>query len=208
MRSMITISSCGRRVIEDDLHHEPVALGVGQLVDALALDRVLGGDDEERVGHRVGDAADRHLVLLHHLEQRRLHLGRRPVDLVGQEEVDEHRAQLDVERLGAAAVDAGADDVGRQQVGRELDAGERAADDVGERLRGQRLGQAGHRLEQAVAPSQQPDEHPLEQPGLADDDLAQLEEDALDRLRRLGVVHRRRRHEPADRRRRHVRGVG
>ena len=87
-----------RRVVEDDLHHEAVALGVGQLVDALALDRVLGGDDEERVGHGVGDAADRHLVLLHHLEQRRLHLGRGPVDLVGEQEVDEHRAELDVER--------------------------------------------------------------------------------------------------------------
>ena len=38
--------------------------------------------------------------------------------------------------------------------------------------------------------AQQADEQPLEQAGLADDHLAQLEEDALDRLRRLGVVHR------------------
>ena len=42
-----------------------------------------------------------------------------------------------------------------------------------------------------MAAGEQPDEHPLEQPGLADDDLAQLEEDALDRLGGLGVVHRR-----------------
>ena len=179
-------------MVDDDLHHEAVALGVGQLVDALALDRVLGGDDEERLGHGVGDAADRHLLLGHHLEQRRLHLGRRPVDLVGEQEVDEHRAELDVEAFGAAAVDAGADDVGRQQVGRELDAGERAADDVGERLGGERLGEAGHRLEQAVAAGQQADEQPLEQPALADDHLAQLEEDALDLLGGADVVHRRR----------------
>ena len=97
-----------------------------------------------------------------------------------EQEVDEHRAELDVERLAAAAVDAGADDVGRQQVGRELDAGERAADDVGERLGGERLGEAGHRLEQAVAAAEQADEQALEQPGLADDHLAQLEEDPLD----------------------------
>ena len=55
-----------------------------------------------------------------------------------------------------------------------------AADDVGERLGGERLGEAGHRLEQAVAAGEQTDEQPLEQAGLADDDLAQLEEDALD----------------------------
>ena len=170
----------GARVVDEDLHHEPVALSVGELVDALALDRVLGGDDEERLRHEVGDAADRHLLLGHHLEQRRLHLGGRPVDLVGEQEVDEHRAELDVEPLGAPPVDAGADDVGRQQVGRELDARERSADDVGERLGGERLGESGHRLDETVAPRQQADEQPFEQSGLADDDLAQLEEDALD----------------------------
>ena len=168
------------RVVDEDLHHEPVALGVGQLVDALALDRVLRGDDEERLGHEMRDAADRHLLLGHHLEQCRLHLGRRPVDLVGEQEVHEHRAELDVEPLGAAAVDPGADDVGRQQVGCELDARERPADDIGERLGGQCLRQPWHRLDEAVPARQQPDEQPLEQPGLADDHLAQLEEHPLD----------------------------
>ena len=180
----------GGRVVEDDLHHEPVALGVGELVDALGLDRVLRGDDEERVRHLVGHAADRHLLLGHHFEQGRLDLGGGAVDLVGEEEVDEHRAEFDVERLAAAAVDAGADDVGRQQVRRELDAGERTADHVGERLGGERLGEAGHGLEQAVAATEQTDEQPFEEPGLADDHLAQLEEDLLERLGRARVVHR------------------
>ena len=180
-----------RRVAHHDLHHEAVTLRVGQLVHALALDRVLRGDDEERVGTGMRDAADRHLVLLHHLEQGRLHLRRRTVDLVGEEEVDEHRAELDVELLAAAAVDAGADDVRGQQVRRELDPGERAADDVGQRLGGQRLGQPGDGLEQAVPAGEQTDEQPLEQAALADDHLAQLEEDALDLLRSAGVVHRR-----------------
>ncbi len=79
-------------------------------------------------GHLVGDAADRHLALGHDLEQRRLHLRGRAVDLVGEHEVREHRPELDVEPLGRRAVDAGADDVGRDEVGRELDAGERAAE--------------------------------------------------------------------------------
>ena len=77
------------------------------------------------VGHRVGDAADRHVALGHHLEQRRLHLGRGPVDLVGQHDVGEDRPELDVERLLRRPVDAGADEVGGHEVGRELDAGER-----------------------------------------------------------------------------------
>ena len=160
------------------------------MVDALGLDRVLRGDDEERVRHLVGHAADGDLLFGHHFEQRRLHLGGGAVDLVGEQEVDEHRAELDVERLAAAAVDAGADDVGRQQVGRELDAGERAADHVGERLGGERLGESGHRFEQAMAAAQQPDEEPLEEAGLADDHLAELEEDLLERLGRTRVVHR------------------
>ena len=79
----------------------------------------------------------------------------------------------------ALPVDPGADDVGGHQVGGELDAGERAADDLGERLDGQRLGHAGHALEQAVAPGEQADEHPLDQPVLADDDPLDLEERAL-----------------------------
>ena len=168
------------RVVDEDLHHEAVALRVGQLIDALALDRVLRGDDKERLRHEVCDTTDRHLLLGHHLEQRRLHLGGRPVDLVGEQEVDEHRAELDVEPLGAASIDAGADDVGRQQIGRELNSCERATDDVGERFGGQRLGEPRYRLDEAMAPRQQSDQQAFEQPGLADDDLAQLEEDALD----------------------------
>ena len=125
-------------------------------------------------------AAEGHLALGHHLEQRRLHLGRGPVDLVGQDEVGEHRAELDVEALGRGPVDAGADEVGRDQVGGELDAGERAAERLGQRRHGQRLAQAGHALEQAVAVGEQGHEHPLEHPVLADDDPAQLEQHLLE----------------------------
>jgi hypothetical protein len=179
-------------VVEGHLHHEPVALGIGELVDALALDRVLRGDDEERSGHLMRLAADRDLLFAHHLQQRRLHLRRSTVDLVGEQEVDEHRAELDVEALAAASVDACADDVGRQQVGRELDAGERSTDDVGERFGGERLGQTGDRLQQHVAACEESDQQAFEQPALADDDAAHLEEDALHLLGGAHVVHRRR----------------
>ena len=76
-------------------------------------------------------------------------------------------------------VDAGADEVGRHQVGRELDALEAAAEDVGEGLDGQRLGQAGDALEEDVAAGQEADEDALEHRVLADDDAPDLEEDGF-----------------------------
>ncbi len=164
-----------RRVIDGDLHQEPVPLRLGQRVDTLGLDRVLGGQHQERLRHVVLDAADGDVPLGHHLEQRRLHLRRRTVDLVGQHKVGHDRAELGVEAFGAGPVDAGADDVGRHQVRGELKAGERAADGAGEGLDGERLGDTGHALEQAVALREQAHHHALDEPLLADDHPLDLE---------------------------------
>jgi len=82
----------GAGVADDHLQHEAVDLRLGERVRALGLDRVLRRHHEERVGNRHRLPADGHLPLLHHLEQCRLDLGRGPVDLVGEQEVDEHRA--------------------------------------------------------------------------------------------------------------------
>ena len=46
--SSICRSAAGDRVAHRDARHEPVALGLGQRVGALHLDRVLGGDHHER----------------------------------------------------------------------------------------------------------------------------------------------------------------
>jgi hypothetical protein len=96
-------------IADDDLEHEPVDLCLGQRVGALGLDRVLRRHDEERARSGEGLLADRHLALLHHLQQRGLNLRRRPVDLVGEEEVAENRAQVDVERAVVRAVHPCAD---------------------------------------------------------------------------------------------------
>ena len=104
------------------LEHEAVDLRLGQRIRALLLDRVLRGEDDERLGQRVGLVADRDLPLLHRLEQRALHLGGGAVDLVGEHEVGEHRAPCGDELAGALLVDQRAGEVGRQQVRRELDA--------------------------------------------------------------------------------------
>ena len=92
---------------------------------------------------------------------------------------------LNVLRL--LVVDLRADHVGRQQVGRELDARERRVDDLGERAHRERLGEAGHALEQDVAAGEQADEQPLDHRVLADDPAGHFLEDALhgQRLGRL-----------------------
>jgi hypothetical protein len=77
-----------------------------------------------------------------------------------------------------------ADDVARDEVGRELDARELAAADAGDALQGQRLGQAGHALDQYVAAGEQGDQHPVEQAVLTDDDAPELVKDGLQALAR------------------------
>ena len=75
--------------------------------------------------------------------------------------------------------DLGAGDVGRHQVRRELDALERQVQDLGERRDQERLGEAGHADDQAVAAGEQRDEELLDDLVLADDHLADLREDPL-----------------------------
>ena len=88
----------------------------------------------------------------------------------------------------SGAVDARADEVRRHEVGGELQALELAAERVGERLDGQRLGQAGDALEQHVAAGQQRHEQPLEHRLLADDHPLDLEHRRLERV--VGLARR------------------
>ena len=184
-----------RRIVDQDLEHEAVDLRLGQRIGALRLDRVLRRHDEEGIGHGIARVADRHLALLHHLEQRRLHLRGRAVDLVGEQEVAEDRPELGVEHAFAGPVDACPDEVRRHEVRRELDAGEGASKDAGGRLDRQRLGQARHALDQQVALREETDEDPLEHGVLPGDHPPDLEKRLLEAFLGLGgrgaghVVH-------------------
>ncbi len=179
-------------VVDQDLEHEAVDLGLRQRIRALRLDRVLRRQHEEGLGHRVRRVRDRHLPLLHHLEQRRLHLRGSAVDLVGEQEVAEDRAELGVELALVGPVDARADEVGRHEVGRELHARERAAEHAGRRLDRQRLREPGDALDQQVPLREQADEHALEHRVLPGDDPADLEERLLELVAHLSGRARRR----------------
>ncbi len=68
----------------------------------------------------------------------------------------------------------GAGDVRGHQVGRELDALEADVEDAGQRADHQRLGQAGHAFQQAMAAGEDGGEDLLDHVALADDDLLQF----------------------------------
>src|SRR2546430_17045003 len=64
-----------RRVADAHLEHEPIELGLGERIGSFLLDGVLGREHEKRLAQKERLSADRHLLLLHRLEQRRLDLG-------------------------------------------------------------------------------------------------------------------------------------
>ena len=57
------------RIGDDDMHQEAVELRFRQRIGAFLLDRVLGRQHHEEIGHLVGLAGDRDLPLLHRFEQ-------------------------------------------------------------------------------------------------------------------------------------------
>ena len=190
MRSRICRSSDARGVVHLGLQQEAVHLRLRQRVGALLLDRVLGGEDQEGVRQRVRDVAQRHLPLLHRLEEGRLHLGGGAVDLVGEQQVREDRPLARHELAGLLLEDEGAHEVGRQQVRGELDAREVEVEHLPERLHRERLGETRHALDQQVAAAEQRHHHPLDERLLADDHLADLVDRRLhqDRLLAHGLV--------------------
>ena len=153
--SRMTISSIGCGIAQPQPEHEPVELGLRQRERALVLDRVLGGDDEERVRHRVGRPVDRRLPLLHALEQGRLRLGRRPVDLVGEDDLAEDRPGPELELLGLLVVDRQPGHVRGQQVRGELDPPEGAAEAARDGLGEDRLAGSRHVLDEEVTAAQE-----------------------------------------------------
>ena len=112
------------RVAEPSLQEEAVELGLGEREHALELDRVLGRQHEERLREHVRLPVDRHLALGHRLEQGRLGLRHRAVDLVDEHDVREQRTAPELEVLELLVVDVHPGHVRRLEVGRALDARE------------------------------------------------------------------------------------
>jgi len=68
----------------------PSEAAADQVATAVPLASVDPFLHDERLRDPVGLPGDRDLAFLHDLEQRALHLRRRPVDLVGKQKIGEH----------------------------------------------------------------------------------------------------------------------
>ena len=121
---------------------------------------------------------------LHALEQARLGLRRRAIDLVHQHHIREHRAGTKLETLLALVVDVDPDDVGGQQVRGALDARELAIDRARKRAGERRLTNAGVVLDQRVALGHQSDQEMTEDLRADVDGALDVECDAADDGRR------------------------
>ena len=117
-------------------------------------------------------AVDRHLPLLHRFQQRRLRLGCRAIDLIGEHHLREDGAAAKLERALLRVVDADAGHVAGKQIRGELHALEGAPRRARHRLRQHGLAGAGHVLDQDVPAAEERDDAQLDLRLLADDDRA------------------------------------
>ena len=100
---------------DGDFHGEAVELGLGQGIGAFHFQGVLGGEDEEWLGHFVGFFGDADGGFGHGFQQCGLCFGGGAVDFIGEDEVAENGAGLKLEEAIAFVIvddDGGADDVG------------------------------------------------------------------------------------------------
>ena len=170
---------------DDELHQEAVQLRLGQPVGALVLHRVLRRRDEERLRQRARRAFDGDLPFLHRLEQCGLRLRRGAVDLVGEQQVGEHRAVVELEPRGAGVVHQRSRDVTGHQVRGELHAfvvqRERRREGADEQC----LRDTRDAFEQHVATAEQRDDQPGDDGVLPDDGLRDLGADGGQRGARV-----------------------
>jgi len=140
---------------------------------------VLGSQHQEGLGQLETFFAQGDLPFLHGLEQGRLNLAGRAVDLVGQQQVGEDGALLggEVQLLGIE--NQGAHHIAGQEVRRELDAAETQVRGLGEGLDRSRFRQSRQAFQQHMAPAQQRHQQTVQEEGLSHDDLAAFGEQGI-----------------------------
>ena len=142
-------------VAQAHAHQETVELRFRQPEGAELLMRILRRHYEKWLRERMRHAVDADLPLFHRLEQGALRLGAGAVDLVGQQQLREHRSGPELELLGDPIEHRDADDVGRQQVAGELEPPPIKPQHPCECVRERGFAYPGHVLEQQVSARQQ-----------------------------------------------------
>jgi len=113
-------------VIDNNVEHEPIQLGFGQRVCPFQLDGILRSQHEKGARHRIRDALNGNLQLLHGFQQSRLRFGRRAVDFICKQNIGEngtfHENELALPRGDIFLNDVSAGNICRHQIRRELNA--------------------------------------------------------------------------------------
>ena len=81
-------------ITDIELEHEAVELRFRQLIGSFLFKRILRGQNQKRIGERIGLIADRYLPLLHGFQQGALNFRRRAIDFVGEDQVRKNGAEL------------------------------------------------------------------------------------------------------------------
>jgi hypothetical protein len=91
------------------VQQKTVELCLGQGIGALLFDGILRRHHQKQLGQGIGGGTDGDLSLRHGLQQRRLHLSRRAIDLVGQNQIMKQWPALKLKGpvLGAIDIRAG-----------------------------------------------------------------------------------------------------
>ena len=74
-------------ILDAQLQHEAIYLRFRQGIGSFLLDGILGGHYQKRIIQGKGRLADRDLAFLHGFKQGALHLGRRAVDFISQDNI-------------------------------------------------------------------------------------------------------------------------
>jgi hypothetical protein len=140
----------GGRITDPHTQQEAIELRLRKGKRPCEILWVLRCNDEKRLGQGESLPVERHLPLVHCLEQCRLRARAGPVDFVGKQNVREYRTVTKNELSAALVVDADPEDIARKEVACELHATKLAADCLGERPSEGGLADAGNVLDEQV----------------------------------------------------------
>ena len=152
-------------------------MGFGERVCPFLFNRVLSGDDKERVRQIVCRLTYCDFAFLHRLQQGRLGFGGRAVNFVCQENIGKYRALNKAKRTSPGILffqDIRPGDIGGHQVGGKLNSLEFTVKNPGNRTDQQRFGQPGNTYQQAVSTGENRSQNLLNDGVLSNDDFMQF----------------------------------
>ena len=150
-----------RRIAHLDAHQEAIKLRLGKRVSAVVFDRILRGDDQERLRQRISFSIHGDLRFVHGFEQRGLRARRGAVDFVGQNDVGKKRTGTKLKFARVGLVHADAEHIARQKVRSKLHALKSAMKRFRERLRKGGFAYSGNVFNQQVPTGEQRDQRKL-----------------------------------------------